>query len=201
MELQEYSTESSLSVALASPTPVTNQRLISEKTFFIPRERMSEDKLMRHQHREKMLRNRIERVRKHPGKKEYRKELHKREDTLKNTTAFLQELASKENRSKRLSLESRDSYINRLRQLKYSKRRRPKSKPTKAAGGFGEPAKDIVSAIRKSQRSTGGRPADERRYSIAKRELSGLSYGVEANRAIVKRWVAHQTLKIRSPGT
>ena len=126
--------------------------------------------------------------------------MHKREDTLKNTTAFLQELASEENRSKGLSLESRDGYINRLRQLKYSKRRRPKSKPTKAAGGFGEPAKDIVNAIRKSQRSTGGRPADERRYSIAKRELSGLSYGVEANRAIVKRWVVHQTLKIRSLG-
>jgi hypothetical protein len=172
MELQEYSTESSLSLTLASPTPVTNQRLISEKTFFIPRERMSEDKLMRHQHREKMLRNRIERVRKHPGKKEYRKELQKREDTLKNTTAFLQELASEENRSKGLSLESRDGYINRLRQLKYSKRRRPKSKPSKEAGGFGEPTKDMVSAIRKSQRSTGGRPADERRY------------GVEANRAI-----------------
>jgi hypothetical protein len=195
MELQEYSTESSLLLALASPIPVTNQRL-----FFIPRERMSEDKPMQHQYREKMLRNRIERVTKHPDKKEYRKELHKREDTLKNTTAFLQELASEENRSKGLSLESRDGYINRLRQLKYSKRRRPKSKPTKAAGGFGEPAKDIVSAIRKSQRSTGGRPADERRYSIAKREPSGLSYGVEANRAIVKRWVVYQTLKIRSLG-
>jgi hypothetical protein len=93
-----------------------------------------------------MLRNRIEKVKKHPGKKKYRKELHKR----KNTTAFLQKLASKKNRSKRLSLKSKDSYINRLRQLKYSKRRRPKLKPTKAAGGFGEPTKDIVSAIRKS---------------------------------------------------
>ena len=150
MELQEYSTELNLLLALASPTPVTNQRLISEKIFFIPRERMSEDKLMRYQYREKMLRNRINRVRKHFNKKEYRKELHKRENILKNTTAFLQELASEENRSKRLSLESRDGYINRLRQLKYSKRRRPKLKFTKVAGGFGEPAKDIVSAIRKS---------------------------------------------------
>jgi hypothetical protein len=101
-----------------------------------------------------MLRNRIEKVKKHPGKKKYRKELHKRKNTLKNTlkntTAFLQKLASKKNRSKRLSLKSKDSYINRLRQLKYSKRRRPKLKPTKAAGGFGEPIKDIVSAIRKS---------------------------------------------------
>jgi hypothetical protein len=145
---------------------------------------MSEDKLMRHQYREKMLRNRIERVRKHPGNKEYWKELHKRKDTLKNTTAFLQKLASEKNRSKGLSLKSRDGYINRLRQLKYSKRRRPKSKLTKTAGDFGEPAKDIVSAVKKSQRNTGSRPADERRYSIAKRELSGLSYGVEANRAI-----------------
>jgi hypothetical protein len=41
MELQGYSTELSLSLALASPIPVTNQRL-----FFIPRERMSEDKPM-----------------------------------------------------------------------------------------------------------------------------------------------------------
>jgi hypothetical protein len=48
MELQEYSTESNLLLALVSPTPVTNQRLISEKIFFIPRERMSEDKLMRY---------------------------------------------------------------------------------------------------------------------------------------------------------
>ena len=126
--------------------------------------------------------------------------MHKREDTLKNTTVFLQELASEENRSKGLLLESRDSYINRLRQLKYSKRRRPKSKLTKAAGGFEEPAKDIVSAIRKSQRSAGGRSADDRRYSIAKKELSGLSYGVKANRAIVKKWVIYQTLKIRSLG-
>jgi hypothetical protein len=131
-----------------------------------------------------MLRDRIERVRKYPGKKEYRKKLHKREDILKNTTAFLQELASEENRSKGLSLESRNGYINQLRQLKYSKRRRPKSKPTKVARGFGELIKDIVSAIRESKRNTGGRPADERRYNIVKRELSGLSYGVEVNRAI-----------------
>jgi hypothetical protein len=62
-----------------------------------------------------MLRNRIERVRKHPDKKEYRKELYKREDTLKNTTVFLQELASEENRLKGLSLENKDDYINRLR--------------------------------------------------------------------------------------
>jgi hypothetical protein len=48
MELQEYSTELNLSLALVSPTPITDQRLISEKTFFIPREKMSEDKLMRH---------------------------------------------------------------------------------------------------------------------------------------------------------
>jgi hypothetical protein len=82
------------------------------------------------------------------------------DDTLKNTTVFLQELASEENRSKGLSLESKDGYINRLRQLKYSKRRRPKSKLTKAAGGFEEPAKDIVSAIKKSQRSTDDRSAD-----------------------------------------
>jgi hypothetical protein len=88
--------------------------LYQSTNYCIPRERMSEDKLMRHQHREKMLRNRIDRVRKHPGKKEYRKELHKREDTLKNTTVFLEELASEENRSKGLSLESRDGYINRL---------------------------------------------------------------------------------------
>jgi hypothetical protein len=134
-----------------------------------------------------MLRNRIERVRKHFDKKEYRKELHKREDILKNTTAFLQKLANKKNRSKKLSLKSKDNYINRLRQLKYLKKRRPKSKPTKAAVGFGKPAKNIVSAIKKFKRSIDGRSADEKRYNIVKRELSGLSYGVK--NAIISAYI------------
>jgi hypothetical protein len=132
-----------------------------------------------------MLRDRIERVKKYFNKKEYRKKLHKRKDILKNTTAFLQELASEKNKSKRLSLKSRDGYINRLRQLKYSKRRRPKLKHTKVAKDFREFIKNIVSVIKKSKKSTGSCPADERWYSIVKRELSGLSYGVEVNRAII----------------
>jgi hypothetical protein len=49
-----------------------------------------------------MLQNRIERVRKHPAKEEYRKELQKGEEALKKTTAFLLELASEENRTKGL---------------------------------------------------------------------------------------------------
>src|SRR6266498_1847894 len=99
--------------------PVSNQPLTSEKTFFTSHERTREDKLMRYQHRERLLQNRIERIIKHPAKKDYQIKLQKREDTLKSTTAFIQKLASEENRLNGLS-----------RQLKYSKRRRPKSKPT-----------------------------------------------------------------------
>jgi hypothetical protein len=83
MQPQEYSTESSLPIALASPNPVSNQSLKPQKTFFTPHRATREDELMRYQHREKMLRNHIERVRKHPAKKEYRKELQKREETLR----------------------------------------------------------------------------------------------------------------------
>lgn len=188
MHSQEYSTESSLPITLTSSNPISTQPLESQKTLCSPDVPTKEDELIRYQHREKMLQNRTERVKKHPAKEEYWKELQKREGTLKRTRAFLQELADEENRSKGLSSKTRSDYVNKRRRLRYSKRQRSKLKLTQEAGNFEESSKEIVDATRMLQRCTSGRSEDEGpRSGIAKRARSRSSYGMETHRVVIER--------------
>jgi hypothetical protein len=100
MQSQEYSTESTVPITLTSSNPVGKQPLKSWKTLFNPLEPTKEDELIQYEHRTKMLQNRTDRVKEHPAKEEYWKELQKREGTVEIQAAFLQKLASEENRSK-----------------------------------------------------------------------------------------------------
>jgi hypothetical protein len=125
---------------------------IGKGDILTPHEATGEGVLMRLQHRERMLRSSIERVRKHPAKKEYRKELQKRGEALRKTTLFLQELANEEN-SKGLS----------------SNNQRSKSELTKVANDVEGSSKEIAEAIRMLQKRTKGRSADERIRAVFRR--------------------------------
>jgi hypothetical protein len=187
MQSQEDSTESSLPITLTPSNPVSTQPLESQKTSFSPDGPTKDGELTMHEYRERMLQSRAERVKKHPVKEEYWRELQKREKTLKRTRVLLQELADEENRSKGLSSKSRSDYVSKRRRLRYSKRRRSRLKLTQEAGTSEESSKEVGDATRMLQRCTSSATEDERtRPGSAERARS--SYGTEAHRVVVERF-------------
>jgi hypothetical protein len=141
MHSQERSTGSTLPTIVTSDDPISMKPLESQQTLFSPHELTRDVKLTRYEHRERMLQCRIERIKRHPVKEEYWKELQKREEALKVQEAFLQKQAGEENRVKGLSSKSRIRYVNRRRRLKYSNKQQPKLELTQDCGrstGFGK---------------------------------------------------------------
>jgi hypothetical protein len=103
MHSQERSTGSSLPIIVTSDDPINMKPLESQQTLFSPHKPTRDVKLTRYEHRERMLQCRIKRIKRHPVKEEYWKELQKREEALKVQEAFLQKQAGEENRVKGLN--------------------------------------------------------------------------------------------------